>query len=300
MDLNFPTNRRLDQPCDRPEAKAGRGRGRRTTSIHRSGFRASLLVLTGTLLGSTSGSSLASVVPAARNETVLVAIAEPPTFDAAPLTTSTDSKSLTDFDRQLAEIDAKAAKITDVRAKFEQVKHSSLLVEPLVSKGEVIAKGGVTLWSTTEPDATRMRIDQASMRVYYVKSNVIEEYSIERGLASMAATPLPKLETLRAMFTIAPDACEGMAPLQAAEQRLGVKLTPISSDLRKHVGSVRVLLDAERGTVLVFEVTDPDGERTTIRFSSIAVSKGIDDDQLDLRAPTDARLVRPFDAKLVR
>lgn len=269
-------------------------------SAHRSLRRAGRFALTAAFFGPTSVSSLAIAFGPACSDTLMGSLAEPPNAETARLKNAADSEPITDFDRQLTEIDAKAAKITDVRAKFEQVKNSSLLVEPLLSKGEVIAKGGVTLWSTTEPDATRMRIDQANMRVYYVKSNVIEEYPIERGLASMVASPLPKLETLRAMFTIAPDACEGMVPLQAAEQKLGVKLTPSSSDLRKHVGSVRVLLDADRGTVLVFEVTDPDGERTTIRFSSVAVSKGIDDDQLDLHAPADTRVVRPFDAKPAR
>lgn len=216
---------------------------------------------------------------------------EPPSAAGIPNTPGTD------FERQLVEIDAKSTKIDDVRASFEQVKHSAVLVEPLVSKGEVLSKGAVTFWSTSEPAETRMRIDSTTMRVYYVKSKVVEEYPLDRSLASMTASPLPKLDTLRALFTIAPDAGDGLVPLETAEHRLAVRLVPTSADLRKHVGSVRVLLDADRGTVMVFELADPDGERTIIRFSAVRVSTGVRDDQLELNAAADARVVRPFDAK---
>lgn len=213
----------------------------------------------------------------------------------APIPTS----PIADFERRLTEIDAKAASITDVRATFGQIKRSALLVEPLVSKGEVLSKGAVTLWLTTEPDETKVRVDATSMRVYYVKSAVVEEYPLERALASITASPLPRLRTLRELFSIVPDTGDPLVPVESARNQLAAKLVPQSSDLQRHIASVRVLLDADRGTVMVFEITDPDGERTTIRFSAVRIGEGIRDDQLELHAG-DARVVRPFDAKSPR
>lgn len=230
----------------------------------------------------------------------LISSTEPPAQPAASLPTPAPAAPNADFDRRLAEIDALAGRIKDVGAAFVQVKHSTLLTEPLTSKGEVLSKGGVTLWSTTEPEATRVRTDASTMRVYYVKSNVVEEYPMEHGLASLASSPLPRLDTLRAMFSLEPDPGDGLAPLERAEKSLGVRLVPNSAELRKHVASVRVLLDAARAIVLVFEVTDPDGERTTIRFSDIRVDQGLSDERLDLRTAADARVVKPFDAGRAR
>ncbi len=215
----------------------------------------------------------------------------------APAAAAQPEPTAPTFEQRLAAIDEMAARIADVRADFEQLKHSSLLTEPLKSSGEVLAKGGVTLWVTRSPEETRIRIDPTAMRVFYLKPKVVEEYPIDHSLGTLASSPLPKLATLRGLFAITEDPGIDLNPLRPAVSTCALKLTPTSTDLAKHVSSVRVLLDASRGVVLVFEITDADGEQTTVRFSSIRTDEGISDDLLELHAPADAKVVKPFDGK---
>ena len=65
--------------------------------------------------------------------------------------------------------------------------------------------------------------------------------------------------------------------------------------MKQYVGQIRVLLDASRGVVSMFELTDPDGERTTIAFTNIRVNTGVEDASLELNAPRDVRTVKPLE-----
>ena len=71
-------------------------------------------------------------------------------------------------------------------------------------------------------------------------------------------------------------------------------MTPRNDPIKQYVDHVRVLLDADRGLVLAFEMTDPDGEVTRLRFSDIRVDTGVPDSAVELHAPADAKIVKPL------
>src|SRR6476646_9241805 len=68
----------------------------------------------------------------------------------APTTASIGSSAA--FERRLAAIDERASKVRDLVADFAQEKRSTVLRKPLVSRGAVRSKGGLSLWETTEPE----------------------------------------------------------------------------------------------------------------------------------------------------
>lgn len=213
-------------------------------------------------------------------------------LNASSQTAPTSKPSI---DAELEAIDAKVANVNDLVAHFEQRKYSALLTEPLVTTGEVRSKASTMLWLGETPEPTRMRVTLERMQIYYVKQKLVEDYPIVGKLGSLAASPLPRLAALRERFTIESDDGAGLdIPSDNTAPRT-FKLTPFEDEVKQYVDHIRVLLDASRGLVSVFELVDPDGERTTISFSNVRVNGGIDDPSLDLGAPRDVKIVKPLE-----
>lgn len=199
------------------------------------------------------------------------------------------------LESQLEAIDAKAAEIRDLVADFEQRKYSALLTEPLVTTGEVRSKASTMLWLGEKPEPTRMRVTLERMQIYYVKQKLVEDYPILGKLGALAASPQPRLAALRERFSIEADPGEGLTAPAENSAPAAFKLLPIDDEVKQYVGQIRVLLDASRGVVSMFELTDPDGERTTIAFSNIRVNSGVEDASLELGAPRDSKVVKPLE-----
>lgn len=223
----------------------------------------------------------------------LLAAAEPATKTSAPATQAAAS----DFDRQLDSLNGKTLQTSDLRAHFKQSKRTPLLTDPLVTEGTVLAMGSTALWRNEGPDEVRTQIKDHRLKMYYVKRHLVEDYPIAGRLEELAASPLPRLEVLRSLFTLSPDDGQNLAG--AASNFVFVRLDPRSDDLRKYIDHVRVGLDPATGLVNIFEMTDPDGDVTTIRFSKIEVDVGLKPDDLDLHAD-GAKVVRPLEGSGTR
>lgn len=210
---------------------------------------------------------------------------------AQPATTQVTGDDLA---QRLEEIDRRAGTVRDLVADFEQRKFSPLLTEPIVTRGQIRSKGAMVLWSGETPEPTRTRVTLERLQIYYVKQNVLEEYPIGGKLGSLAASPLPRLATLRERFTMTRDDGTDLPAPPGAANLLAIRLTPIEDEVRQYVDHIRVLLDADRGLVAAFELVDPDGERTTIRFSNVRTNSGFPDAELELGTPRDVKVVRPL------
>jgi outer membrane lipoprotein-sorting protein len=200
------------------------------------------------------------------------------------------------FLSQLREINAKGLAIKDLRAEFVQEKQSALLRKPLVSRGHVLARGDTSLWQTDAPEPTVMTCNPRQLRLYYPDRHVVEEYPIASRLGMLAASPLPSLDVILQNFTVWPDVGDGLAAASggAPEGLVAVRMTPATEDVRRYVDHARVLLDPKRGLVLVFEMVDPDSERTVIRFSNVQTDTGLTDADVQLHLPGDVKVVRPL------
>lgn len=197
-------------------------------------------------------------------------------------------------DATLAAIDAKAGAIRDLTADFTQQKFSPLLRDPITTHGTIASKGDAMLWQSNEPEPTRTRVDTSRLQIYYANRNTVEDYPIAGKLGSLAASPLPRLSALRERFTITATDEDGLDGPPRVASPVMLRLDPKEADVKQYVDHVCVLLDASRGLVVAFELTDPDGERTVIHFANLKTNVGLADDALKLNAPANAEIVKPL------
>ncbi|HEX8341321.1 MAG TPA: outer membrane lipoprotein carrier protein LolA [Tepidisphaeraceae bacterium] len=196
------------------------------------------------------------------------------------------------FEAQLAAIDALAAKVESLEARFTQVKQSPLVVDPIRSGGTVRAVGSVAVWEAKNPQPITTRIEGGKLEIYYPNARQLEVYDLKGDTAALTASPLPRLEALKKAFSIAPDAGQGLPDFGPAKT-LAVRLTPLDPALGKYVDHVRVVLDVDRGLVLYFELIDPDDETTATRFEDIRTDTKLTPADLQLKLPADVKTVRP-------
>lgn len=195
---------------------------------------------------------------------------------------------------ELAELDARIAAIRDLRAGFEQRKHTPLLKKPLLSRGTVSARQDRVRWDTQSPRRSSLVAAGDEIRIYYPDERVVEIYPAAGDLRQLAGSPLPRLRALTEHFDIRSiepsDVGEGALP----ERPLALELRPRTPELKDAVASVRVLLDAAVPCVTRLVMTDPDGERTEIEFRSVRANTGVADSEFELELPERTREVYPI------
>ena len=190
--------------------------------------------------------------------------------------------------RQLQAINVKTVSVKSLTANFQQQKFTAMLTQPLVSHGKLIARGPVMLWNTTDPEVTQMRIDPDQIEIYYPSQKTVEVYPIEQKLATLAASPLPKLSVLEKYFTFRD------LPLQPNPHHdIYLQLTPIG-ELSQHIKEVKVLLDSETGLLVRMELVDTDQDTTVIAFSNIRTNAAVADTQMELKLPRDVKVTHPL------
>lgn len=196
--------------------------------------------------------------------------------------------------KRLEAVDTAMAKVVDLRADFEQRRHTPLLKKPLVSKGEVLTKGERVRWDTATPRASSLVIGGGEIRMYYPADKLVEIYPVGEGFKDLAGAPLPRLSVLRERFDMSPLPSKEIGADESETKFMALRLTPKNADLRKHVTTVKVLLDTARGVATKVVMTDPEGEETEILFSNIRLNSGVKDDEVSLKLPDEVRVSRPL------
>ena len=199
--------------------------------------------------------------------------------------------------KQLDDIDARAAKIKDFTADFRQDKFTALLKKPLVSSGKIRVAGPVIRWDTDKPEPAVLLSDGKEVRMYYPSQKLLEVYPIDQRLGDLAASPLPKLATLRGHFSIERTDAKAFPKLPKGREVLALRLVPSDEALREHVDHVDVLLDIEAAHILELEIIDADGDRTHVTFSAFRLDTGLKPADLELKVPADTNVSRPLDVK---
>lgn len=184
---------------------------------------------------------------------------------------------------QLEKLIEQSPKPKTVRAEFEQVRTSLLLDEPVVSKGRFVSAGDVCRWSLGKPAAMEVRTDSKRMQIYYRDDNVLEVYPIpEQGLP--LASQRPDLERLAKNFDL--------RVLKQDEAEVQITLEA-RGEMREHLISLDLLFDREAGTVKRVTTVDPAGDKTVMSLKAIETDEKIEPDELKLKVPENARVVKP-------
>ena len=221
-----------------------------------------------------------------------ILIAQPsPQAQPAPKETKAEAP---DLKTRLDALDKKITAIKDLSAEFEQTKKTVLLKKPLISTGTVKLKGAKTRWETIKPHPTIMTIDASEVRVYYPDQKTVEVYPMQGDLARLGASPLPRMSTIREQFDIA-EIKPADIDAKATGDLLAISLTPKTEALKEHVSKIRVLIDAATACARSVEITDPDGDLTTIVFKSIKLDSGISDKDVELLTPPGTTISRPLE-----
>jgi len=195
---------------------------------------------------------------------------------------------------RLERVDAKMAAVRDIRADFEQRKKTAMLKKPLVSKGRLLSKGETVLWDTREPRRMSLLVTASEVRMFYPDDKLVEIYPLDARFKGAAGGPLPRLGTLRERFELAELDVKEFDVTGPTDGLLGLRLTPKSDELRRHIASVRVLIDERVPCATRVVITDPDGEQTEIRFSSVKINTGVADAELKLDLPEGVKVSRPI------
>lgn len=201
---------------------------------------------------------------------------------------------------KLVDIDARAGKIRDYAARFEQRKYTALLRKPLVSGGRVRSVGTVVRWDTETPEPSVLLVEGTEIRTYYPKQKLVEVFPLDRRMADLVASPVPRLASLRQSFAFAPadpaairKEVADLPPSSGDE--VAVRLVPTSDFLRRHVREVRVLLDAKSALMLCVVTVDADGDRTVVRVIDPKVNAGSAAADLALAVPPGTRVSKPME-----
>jgi outer membrane lipoprotein-sorting protein len=233
----------------------------------------------------------------------LVVAFDPPPESGAPAAPSTQEAPSADreafqtdekFEARLRSLDAAMAKVTDLRADFEQRKHTPLLKRPLVSRGVVLTRGDLVHWDTRSPHRSSLLIGGGTIRMYYPADKLVEEYPVGEGFKDLAGAPLPRLMTLRERFDITPLSPQELGEKNPSADLMAVQLTPKSEELRRHVTHVKVLIDESRPAATKVIMTDPDGEVTEITFANVRLNTGVSVEEVSPRFSEDVRVSRPL------
>jgi outer membrane lipoprotein-sorting protein len=199
--------------------------------------------------------------------------------------------------KQMLEINARGAAIKDLRAGFVQEKFTPLLKKPLVSSGQILVKGSASLWTTTAPEPTVMRIDAKEVRLLYPKQKVMEVYAIDQKMGALAASPLPQLDTLKERFSFERIAVKEVYPEGDEVKHLALRMRPTDAEIQKHVDEVAVVLDVASGCVVRARTIDADGDRIVLTFSNPKINTGLADAELELAAPAGVSVSHPLEGR---
>ena len=194
---------------------------------------------------------------------------------------------------KLRDVDARAAHVRTLAANFEQQKYTPLLRKPLVSQGRVRISGPLMRWDTQQPQPSVLLIDQRKARVYYPAQKTLEIYPLDKRLGELAASPLPRLDALRARFSFNQISVSELDRSADPKRSIALALTPTEASLRQYVSQVRVLLDGASACVIRAEVTDADGERTLLWFTDVRLNVDVGD--LRLTVPPGTKITHPLE-----
>eukprot|EP00752_Nemacystus_decipiens_P015802 g14112.t1 len=190
---------------------------------------------------------------------------------------------LTNRWEQLTELLEQSPKPESVRAVFTQKRTSLLLDEPVVSQGRFVAKGKTARLSLTKPAPVEMRFDEKRMQIYYPGDNVLEVYRVPPNSFTMTAGR-PDPETLAKDFRLSD------LTTDRDSGKVTLKLEPKGA-ARKHMQLLTLGFDPKLGLIVSATSIDAAGDQTVMQLTEAQMDQEVEDEEIALDVPDDARLL---------
>ncbi len=173
-----------------------------------------------------------------------------------------------------------------LRANFVQVKHSTLLLEPVTSTGEFIYLAPDRVrWDYSKPDAMVVLFASDSVTTYHPRQRLAERVRVSsrdrRFVRAMAGT-LP-LDDLTSHFRITLRDVGAPAPYQ-------LRLEPHAGSMIRKLDSLVVEIDRKLLLPIVVEYVEKDGDSTRYEFHDLELDPQLEESRFELELSDEVTL----------
>jgi outer membrane lipoprotein-sorting protein len=164
-----------------------------------------------------------------------------------------------------------------IRAKFTETTTSSLLAQPLVAEGTLVAVRPADLFITyTKPDRKIVRMDAKKLLFIWPERHLRQESDIEQAQKRVQHYFVDKSpDELRKHFTI-----EARDDPQKAGTYL-VALTPTRKQIKEGVSRIDLWIDKQSMMLSSMRMTFPNGDTKTMALHDVEMNTPVDLAALD-------------------
>ncbi|RMH19152.1 MAG: outer membrane lipoprotein carrier protein LolA [Acidobacteria bacterium] len=198
-------------------------------------------------------------------------------------------KSLSGAERVEAlieQIKRQQRQLRSLDARFVQIKHSSLLLEPEVARGTFCYQApDLARWEFTEPNQTVMVIRDGEMLTWYRDLGTAERVRVDKHTAQIEQylSATNSIERLERYFTMATSFPEDGRPYQ-------IELTPRYSRVAKRLKKMTIWFDRERYVPVRLTYVEPDGDTTEFVFEQVQINPDLPPERFDVTLPDDVEV----------
>jgi outer membrane lipoprotein carrier protein len=185
----------------------------------------------------------------------------------------------------LASLEAAGRRLTTMQADFVETKVNVILDEKTETRGRVsLEVPGRLRWDYLAPQPSVMMIKDGRFARYIPQSKQVFR-GAARGEADLLVGFGPGTAELGRKYVVKllPDETVGDVPTHVLD------LTPRNPGL---FSAIRLWVDKARSIPVQTRLTEPTGDHTTIRFSSVVVNKALLKDAFELKLPKDVTEVQ--------
>lgn len=178
--------------------------------------------------------------------------------------------------------------IEDFTADIKQVKTSSLLKEPVVSRGRMRFKRPNQVWlEMYSPYPNITALNEGVLLIYFPDEKVAQRYQVagNPALAKWLLFFQNPIETLG-------------KKIRLREEKAGEVVLSIdpAEDLAVFQ-EIRIAVDTSNWMPKRLEMVEKNGDRTTINYHNVRINSGIPASSFKLRLPPDVDIIEPMRRK---
>jgi outer membrane lipoprotein-sorting protein len=178
--------------------------------------------------------------------------------------------------------------IEDFTADIKQVKTSSLLKEPVVSRGRMRFKRPNQVWlEMYSPYPSITALNEGVLLIYFPDEKVAQRYQVagNPALAKWLLFFQNPIETLGEKIRLQEE--------KAGEVVLGIDPAEDLAVFQE----IRITVDTSNWMPKRLEMVEKNGDRTTINYRNVRINSGIPASSFKLRLPPDVDIIEPMRRK---
>ena len=188
-------------------------------------------------------------------------------------------------------IDEQQQKIQTLTASFSQRKETSLVKDPLISRGVVKFKRPDRIhFLYVKPEPMEMALDGKTVWIYSPGRSQAEKYSLSRS-KKMTQYLEPVMGVFQKTFAQLSEGYTISYQGLEADHMYRFLLQPREEKLQKFLSSVGLWIDKTSGAILKFEMIEASKDRLSLEFKDLQINPPLTDDDLTVILPPSAKVL---------